>query len=214
MTTTAAATAVPEHAGDLPVIGHYIGGRRVTTSGPATIPVHDPATGEPSAAVPVAGRTEVEEAIAVAAEAQRRWAEVPPHVRARTLFRFRDAIERNQDRLARIITAEHGKTVDDAAGEVQRGLEVVEFACGIPHLLKGENSPQVARGVDSFSLRQPLGVTAGITPFNFPVMVPLWMMPVSVACGNSFVLEPSEKDPPASLLLAELFSGSGGPRAR
>jgi malonate-semialdehyde dehydrogenase (acetylating)/methylmalonate-semialdehyde dehydrogenase len=139
------------------------------------------------------------------------WSNLPPLRRARVLFRFRDLLEKNTDRLAAVITSEHGKVIDDARGEVTRGLEVVEFATGIPHLLKGEFTEQVGTGIDSWSFRQPLGVVAGITPFNFPAMVPLWMLPIAIATGNCFILKPSERDPSASLVLAELLKEAGLP---
>ena len=135
----------------------------------------------------------------------------PPLLRARVLFKFKELLEKRRDDIAKLITAEHGKTFEDAKGELVRGLEVVEFACGIPHLLKGEFTDNVGRNIDSFSVRQPLGVVAGITPFNFPVMVPMWMFPVAIACGNTFVLKPSEKDPSPGLLLAEIAAEAGLP---
>jgi malonate-semialdehyde dehydrogenase (acetylating)/methylmalonate-semialdehyde dehydrogenase len=150
-------------------------------------------------------------AIEAAADAFAKWSETPPLRRARILFRFRALIEKNADKLATVISSEHGKLHDDALGEVTRGLEVVEFACGIPHLLKGEYSDSVGTSVDSWSMRQPVGVCAGITPFNFPVMVPMWMFPIALACGNTFVLKPSEKDPSASLLIADLLAEAGLP---
>src|SRR5919112_2815123 len=139
------------------------------------------------------------------------WAATPPLARARIMFKFRELLLRDEDTLARIITDEHGKVLSDAKGELTRGMEVVEFACGIPHLMRGEVTEQVGRGIDSFSVRQPVGVCAGITPFNFPVMVPMWMFPVALACGNTFVLKPSERDPSASLMLADLLAQAGLP---
>ncbi len=193
-------------------IGHFIGGSAVAgAAGGRTAPVYNPATGEQTGAVALASADEVRSVIANAAEAQAAWGATPPLRRARVMFRFKDLIEQNHDRLAECITREHGKTFSDAKGEVIRGLEVVEFACGIPHLIKGEYSPSVGTGVDSHSMYQPVGVCAGITPFNFPVMVPLWMAPVALACGNSFILKPSEKDPSAGLLLAELLREAGLP---
>ena len=137
------------------------------------------------------------------------WAATPPLRRARVMFKLKELLERDRKELAAIITAEHGKVLSDADGEVQRGLEVVEFACGIPHLLKGEFTETVGTGIDAWSIRQPLGVVAGITPFNFPLMVPLWMIPVALACGNCFILKPSEKDPSASFKLAEMLAEAG-----
>ncbi len=203
----------PAGLGDTPAaIGHYVNGEAVAGSNNGrTAPIYNPAFGVQTAEVALASADEVEAAIANAAEAQKAWGATPPLRRARVMFRFKELIERNHDRLAECITREHGKTFSDAKGEVIRGLEVVEFACGIPHLLKGEHSPNVGAGVDSHSMQQPVGVCAGITPFNFPVMVPLWMAPVALACGNSFILKPSEKDPSAGLMLAELLKEAGLP---
>ena len=171
----------------------------------------NPATGEVKRRVPLDGTVELEQAVAAATAAFPEWSNMPPLRRARVLFRFRDLLEKNTDRLAAVITSEHGKVLDDARGEVTRGLEVVEFATGIPHLLKGEFTEQVGTGIDSWSFRQPLGVVAGITPFNFPAMVPLWMLPIAIATGNCFILKPSERDPSASLVLAELLKEAGLP---
>ena len=191
-------------------IGHYMSGRIVPGTG-ATAPVYNPATGEVSGQVAMADTATVNQALAEAAAAWPAWAATPPLRRARVMFKFKEALERETKKLAAIVTSEHGKVLSDAEGEIQRGLEVVEFACGIPHLLKGEYTEAVATGIDSWSVRQPLGVVAGITPFNFPVMVPLWMIPVALATGNCFVLKPSEKDPSASLLIAELLTEAGLP---
>ena len=193
------------------LIGHFIGGRpRPGESGRAS-PVYDPARGEVSGEVALADASEVAAAAAAAQAAFRPWAEVSPLKRARVLFRFKELVERDAEELAALVTAEHGKVLSDARGEIQRGLEVVEYACGIPELLKGEYTEQVASGIDAWTLRQPLGVCAGITPFNFPVMVPMWMFPMAIACGNTFVLKPSERDPSASLRLAELLLEAGLP---
>jgi malonate-semialdehyde dehydrogenase (acetylating)/methylmalonate-semialdehyde dehydrogenase len=173
--------------------------------------VFDPATGEQQAEVLLAESADVDRAVAAAAAAFPEWSQSSLSRRTGVLFAFRELVARRKDEIAAAITAEHGKVLSDAAGEVQRGLEVVEFACGIPQLLKGEFSDQVSTGVDSYSFRQPLGVVAGITPFNFPAMVPMWMFPVAIACGNTFVLKPSERDPSASLLLAELWAEAGLP---
>ncbi len=154
---------------------------------------------------------ECQEAIAIAERAFADWSQTPPLVRARVFFRFKELMEQHRDELAQLISREHGKVFSDAQGELTRGLEVVEFACGIPHLLKGEHSLNVGRGVDSYSMMQPVGVCAGITPFNFPAMVPLWMFPVAIACGNTFILKPSEKDPSLSLRMAELLKEAGLP---
>jgi malonate-semialdehyde dehydrogenase (acetylating)/methylmalonate-semialdehyde dehydrogenase len=173
--------------------------------------VYDPATGRTAAEVDLASVEEVDHAVAVARDAQRAWRDVPLARRVQVLFTLRELVVAREDDLAAIITAQHGKTLADAAGEVQRGLECIEFACGIPELLKGDASSQVAAGVDVRSLRQPLGVVACITPFNFPCMVPLWMLPNAVATGNAIVLKPSERDPGASVLIAELFQQAGLP---
>ncbi|WP_372012619.1 CoA-acylating methylmalonate-semialdehyde dehydrogenase [Pseudoxanthomonas sp. 10H] len=189
---------------------HHIGGRPHAGDGDHG-EVFDPATGQVTARVPLAGSDDVRVAVDAAQAAFPAWAATPPLQRARVMFRLRALLERDADALARTITAEHGKTLSDARGEVTRGMEVVEFASGIPHLLKGEYSAEVGRGVDSWSERAPLGVVAGVTPFNFPVMVPLWMAPVALACGNSFVLKPSEKVPSAALHLAALLGEAGLP---
>jgi malonate-semialdehyde dehydrogenase (acetylating)/methylmalonate-semialdehyde dehydrogenase len=173
--------------------------------------VFDPASGHRTAEVDLASTEEVDRAVAAAAEAQRGWRDVPLSRRAQVLFAVREAVADNEERLAAVITAQHGKTLADAAGEVQRGLECIEYACGIPELLKGDFSSEVASGVDVRSLRQPVGVVGCITPFNFPCMVPLWMLPNAIACGNAVVLKPSERDPGAAVLLAELFQQAGLP---
>ncbi|MFN2461055.1 MAG: CoA-acylating methylmalonate-semialdehyde dehydrogenase [Candidatus Velthaea sp.] len=193
-------------------IGHFIGGAPVGGRSGRSSPVYDPATGAVTGNVALADAGEVDAAVDAAAAALPAWSETTSLRRARVLFKFKELIERNLDQLAAAITSEHGKVLADAKGEVIRGLEVVEFACGIPHLLKGEYSENVGTGVDSYSLRQPVGVCAGITPFNFPAMVPMWMFPVALACGNTFVLKPSERDPSASLLLADLLLQAGLPK--
>ena len=172
--------------------------------------VFNPATGVAEKRVPLASAEEVDEAVAAAKAAWPAWAKTPPLRRARILDQFKFLLQENADKIAELISAEHGKTHDDALGEVTRGLEVVEFAVGAPHLLKGEVTENVGTNVDSHSLRQPLGVVAGITPFNFPCMVPMWMFPVALACGNTFVLKPSERDPSAPLFIAELLTRGGG----
>jgi malonate-semialdehyde dehydrogenase (acetylating)/methylmalonate-semialdehyde dehydrogenase len=192
-------------------VTHWIGGRREAGQSKRRGDVFNPATGERARTVALGGAAEIDAAVRAAAQAFPEWAATPPLLRARVMFKFRALLEREAETLARLITAEHGKVLSDARGEVTRGAEVVEFACGIPHLLKGEFSESVGRGIDSWSSRQPLGVCAGITPFNFPAMVPMWMFPVALACGNSFVLKPSERDPSASLLLAELLKEAGLP---
>ena len=190
---------------------HYIDGKRVKGDSDRFHNVFNPATGKVTAKVPLASLDEVKRAISVSKKAYPMWAGTPPAKRAQVMFNFRDLVIKNHDVIAELISKQHGKTFDDAKGEVVRGLEIVEFACGIPHLLKGEFSSQVAGEVDSYSLRQPVGVVAGITPFNFPAMVPMWMFPVALACGNSFLLKPSERDPAAPLFLAELLSEAGLP---
>jgi malonate-semialdehyde dehydrogenase (acetylating)/methylmalonate-semialdehyde dehydrogenase len=190
---------------------HYINGKRVPGAGGRTGDIFNPATGEKSAQVPLASKAEVETAIASSAAALDGWSAMAPLQRARVMFRFKELVERNIDEIAQMVTSEHGKTLADAKGSIIRGLEVVEFACGIPHLLKGDFTESVGRGIDSWSMRQPLGVCAGITPFNFPAMVPMWMFPMALACGNTFVLKPSEKDPSCPLRLAELMTEAGAP---
>ncbi len=192
-------------------ISHFVGGKIVEGRSGRFADVFNPATGEVQARVSLAGRAEVDAAIAVAAAAFPTWAQTPALQRARVMFRFKSLVEANLDKLAAIVTSEHGKVLNDAKGSCVRGLEVVEFACGIPHLLKGEFSENVGTNVDSWSIRQPIGVCAGITPFNFPAMVPMWMFPLALACGNSFVLKPSERDPSASMLLADLLMQAGLP---
>src|ERR687890_1131824 len=187
-------------------IQHFIGGRLVPGKSGKFAPVFNPVTGEQTGAVPLAG-----EAVAAAKKAWPAWAATTPLRRARILNRFLRLLEGRGDRIAEVITAEHGKVLSDAQGEIARGIEVVEFATGAPHLLKGEVTENVGTRVDSHSLRQPLGVVAGITPFNFPVMVPMWMFPVALACGNCFILKPSERDPSASMILAELLKEAGLP---
>ena len=192
-------------------IGHFIAGRPEPGRSGRYGDVFNPALGEVTARVALASAAEVDHAVQIAARAFPAWAAMPPLRRARVMFKLRDLLERDRARISAAITAEHGKVLSDADGEVQRGLEVVEFACGIPHLLKGEYTEQVGTGIDAWSVRQPLGVVAGITPFNFPLMVPLWMIPVALAAGNCFILKPSEKDPSASLILAELLAEAGLP---
>ena len=192
-------------------LGHYVGGRRVAGRSGRSAPVYNPALGVATRQVALASAAETRAAIAEAAAALPEWSDTPALRRARVLFRFRELVERRAEDVASLLTREHGKVLPDARGEVTRGLEIVEFACGIPQLLKGEYSDAVGRGIDSWSLRQPVGVCAGITPFNFPAMVPMWMFPVAIACGNTFVLKPSEKDPGCSMLLAELLTEAGAP---
>ena len=193
------------------VLGNFIGGQRVSSHSDRTATVYNPATGEASFSVALSSADETRAAIANAEEAFASWSKVTPLNRARIMFKFKELIERHADELAKLITSEHGKVFSDAKGELTRGLEVVEFACGIPHLLKGEHSLNVGRDVDSYSQMMPMGVCAGISPFNFPAMVPMWMFPVAIACGNTFVMKPSEKDPSTPLRLAELLKEAGLP---
>jgi malonate-semialdehyde dehydrogenase (acetylating)/methylmalonate-semialdehyde dehydrogenase len=192
-------------------VPHWIAGRPVPGASGRTANVYNPATGKVQALVPMANAEELDAAVAAAQAAFPAWSAQPPLRRARVMFRFRELFEQRLDDFARLITAEHGKVFSDARGEATRGLEVVEFATGIPQLLKGEFSEQVGPGIDSWSMRQPLGVVAGITPFNFPAMVPMWMFPIALACGNCFVLKPSERDPSCAVLIAELLKEAGLP---
>ena len=189
----------------------WIDGKAQPATSTRSAGVTNPATGKVVRQVPLANARDIDAAVASAQRAFPAWRDTPPLRRARILMRYRELLNAHRDELARLVTEEHGKTLADAAGSVQRGVEVIEFAMGIPHLLKGEHSGDVGTGVDTHSLRQPLGVCAGITPFNFPVMVPLWMFPVAIACGNTFILKPSEKVPSASMRMAELFTEAGLP---
>ena len=192
------------------LLGHFINGSE-QRAGARTAPVWNPATGDVQARVALADAFEVDEAVSAARAAFGAWSQTPSHRRAAILFAFRERMFANIDRLARVVTSEHGKTLDDAKAEIARGLDVVEFACGIPQLLKGEFSADIGRDMDSHSLRSPLGVCVGITPFNFPAMVPMWMFPIALACGNTFVLKPSERDPSLSLEMATLLREAGLP---
>ncbi|NIV75659.1 MAG: CoA-acylating methylmalonate-semialdehyde dehydrogenase [Gammaproteobacteria bacterium] len=193
------------------MLRHFVGGQWVEGESNRIGDIYDPATGQVAARIPYATAREVRRAVEAALAAFPGWSAAPLAQRARTMFRYRDLVARHTDELARLASSEHGKTLDDAKGSVTRGLEVIEFACGIPHLLKGEHNENISTGIDSHSVRQPLGVCAGITPFNFPAMVPLWMYPIAIACGNTFVLKPSERDPSTSLRLAELALEAGLP---
>jgi malonate-semialdehyde dehydrogenase (acetylating) / methylmalonate-semialdehyde dehydrogenase len=193
------------------VLGHFVAGRVAPGLSRRYGPVYNPATGEATRQVSLATADETRAAIRVARDALPAWAATAPLQRARVMFRFKALLDAHAGELASIITSEHGKVLADARGEVLRGTEVVEFACGIPHLLKGEFSDSVGTGIDNWSLRQPVGVCAGITPFNFPAMVPMWMFPLAIACGNTFVLKPSERDPSCALRLAELLAEAGLP---
>ena len=190
---------------------HFINGQRFAGSGDRSQAVFNPATGAQIGEVQLAGAAEVDHAVAAAKAAWLSWSEVPALKRARVLFKFKELLELHQDKLAAIITREHGKIFSDALGEVTRGLEIVEFACGAPQLLKSQFSDQIGGGIDHWNLRQPLGVAVGITPFNFPFMVAMWMAPIAIATGNTFIWKPSERDPSASLLVAELFKQAGLP---
>ncbi|HEU4372522.1 MAG TPA: CoA-acylating methylmalonate-semialdehyde dehydrogenase, partial [Telluria sp.] len=196
---------------NLDTITHFIDGHKVDTSSGRYADVFNPAIGAPCARVALGTADEVGAAVAAATAAFPAWANTPPLARARVLFRYLQLCQQHTDEFAAMLTREHGKTFSDAQGEVARGIEIVEFAVGIPHLLKGEFTDQIARGIDAWSMRMPLGVVAGITPFNFPVMVPMWMFPVALACGNTFILKPSERDPSASLLHAKLLKDAGLP---
>ncbi|MEJ0011931.1 MAG: CoA-acylating methylmalonate-semialdehyde dehydrogenase [Bauldia sp.] len=192
-------------------IANAIGGTLSHSSSQRSQPVYNPATGEQSAILKLSTAAELDAAVAAAKLALPAWADMPPMRRAKFMFRFKQLLDANTDKIAEAISAEHGKTHADAVGEVQRGIEVVDFCCGIPHLLKGEFSRHVGPAIDTHSDRQPLGVCAGITPFNFPAMVPMWMYPVAIACGNTFILKPSERDPGASMVVFDLFKQAGFP---
>jgi malonate-semialdehyde dehydrogenase (acetylating)/methylmalonate-semialdehyde dehydrogenase len=192
-------------------IGHFVGGKEVKGSSGRSGDVFNPNTGDVQAKVAFASRSEVEAAIANAESAQRAWAATNPQRRARVLFKFLDLVQGEFENLANLLSSEHGKTIADARGDIQRGVEVVEFACGIPNLMKGEYTDGAGPGIDLFSLRQPLGVVAGITPFNFPAMIPMWKFAPAIACGNAFILKPSERDPSVPMRLAELLVAAGLP---
>ncbi len=195
----------------MPQLDHWINDRRDAGDSPRRSDVFNPATGEVSRQVVLGTPADVDRAVAAARAAWPAWRDMAPQRRARVMFKFKDLVEARANDIAALITAEHGKTLPDALGEVQRGLEVIEFACGIPHLLKGQTTPGIGGGIDHWSQRHPLGVVAGITPFNFPFMVPMWMAPMALACGNAFILKPSERDPSPSLLVAELLREAGLP---
>ena len=193
------------------IIEHFVNGKKFSGDSKRISKVFNPATGEQTAEVKLASSHDLDSAVKAAKTAFVSWSKKTPLQRARVMFKFKELIEKNFEELTKIIVVEHGKVFDDAKGEITRGLEVVEFACGIPQLLKGEFTENVGTDVDSWSLRQPLGICAGITPFNFPAMVPMWMFPVAIACGNTFILKPSEKDPSCSIKLAELLLEAGLP---
>ena len=192
-------------------ISNFINGKKVKSDSQKVLPVYDPSTGEIHSQVILSNLNDFNKVVESSKKSQLEWANTTSLKRSRIIAKYKTLIEDNINELAQIVSAEHGKTLDDAKGSVTRGLEVVEFACGIPHLLKGEFSQNVGTNIDSWSVRQPLGICAGITPFNFPAMVPMWMYPIAIACGNSFILKPSEKDPSCSLRLAELFTEAGLP---
>ena len=193
------------------IIGNYVGGSRVTPADGTLQDVFNPSTGEVSGQVRLSNATDLDNTVKVANVAAPEWAATPAVNRAQVMFRFKRLLEENADKIARTISNEHGKTHEDALGEVSRGLEAVEFSCGIPHLLKGTFSEQVSKSIDLYTIPQALGVVAGITPFNFPAMVPIWMFPNAIACGNTFILKPSERDPSVTLILADLFKEAGLP---
>ena len=192
------------------VVGHYINGRVITDSD-RTQEIYNPATGKVVRHVAMAGKSTVGKAVTAATEAYPEWRQTPPLKRARVMFRFKELLEKHEDEIVALLTEEHGKVLDDARGEFLRGVEVVEYACGAPELLKGEHCKNVGPKIDSWSEFQPLGVVAGITPFNFPAMVPMWMYPIAIVCGNTFVLKPSEKDPSTSTIIADLMKEAGLP---
>src|SRR6187200_2304449 len=196
---------------ELRTIGHWIGGEAVYGESGRTGPVYNPATGDRTGEVTFASAEEMDRAVATATEAHSTWRHWSLSKRAELFFRIYQLVDEHREDLARLLTAEHGKVLSDAHGEVQRGIEVIEYVCGIPELLKGDYSEQVSTGIDVYAIRQPLGVVAGITPFNFPAMVPMWMWAPAIACGNAFILKPSEKDPSASILTAELLKEAGLP---
>ncbi|MBA3960220.1 MAG: aldehyde dehydrogenase family protein, partial [Chloroflexi bacterium] len=202
-------TAETEAGSQLGRVSHWIGGRVVEGTSGRSGPVYDPATGRQSKTVDFASTDEMAEAVRVADEAFPGWRATSLSKRTEIMFRIRNLVEQHRTELAAFLTAEHGKVTSDALGEVARGLENLEFACGVPHLMKGSYSEQVSGGVDVYQLRQPLGVVAGITPFNFPAMVPMWMFANAIATGNTFILKPSEKDPSASIFLAQLLAEAG-----
>ena len=193
------------------LIQHFVNGKTYKGSSSKKGKVYNPATGDQESEVILGNKEDLNKTVEIAKKAYESWSLKPPLQRARVMFKFKELIEKNEDELIKIIVSEHGKVYEDARGSLTRGLEVVEYACGIPQMLKGEFTENVGKNVDSWSLRQPLGVCAGVTPFNFPAMVPMWMFPMSIACGNTFILKPSEKDPSCSIRLAELFKEAGLP---
>ena len=193
------------------IINHWINGELKNSTSERFGEVFNPATGEVVSSVPIGNSKDLETAVESASKAFETWSQTSVTKRAQVFFKYKDLLEENRQELIELITLEHGKVMEDAAGSLQRGIEVVDFVCGIPHLLKGEYSDQVGRGIDCYSLRQPIGICAGVTPFNFPAMVPMWMFPIAIACGNTFILKPSEKDPSCAMKLAELLHEAGLP---
>ena len=193
------------------LIQHFVNGKIIPGKSDRKGKIFNPAIGEQESEVKLGSKLDLDEAVDIAKKAFETWSLKPPIQRARIMFKFKELIEKNSDELTKMIVSEHGKVYEDAKGSLTRGLEVVEFACGIPQVLKGEFTENVGTDIDSWSIRQPLGVCAGITPFNFPAMVPMWMFPMAIACGNTFVLKPSEKDPSCSIRLAELLKEAGLP---
>ena len=192
-------------------INHYIHGQYVDFTGGTIGQVYNPATGDVSGEITYAEKDDINKVVESAYDAQKIWGNMSAPKRAAILFKFRELLIKDKDNLANILGAEHGKTIPDALGEIQRGIDVVEFACGIPHLIKGSFNPNIGGNIDLYSLREPVGIVGGITPFNFPVMIPLWMGAMAIACGNAFINKPSERDPSAALRLAELFTEAGLP---
>jgi malonate-semialdehyde dehydrogenase (acetylating) / methylmalonate-semialdehyde dehydrogenase len=193
------------------VVGHFIDGQRVVPANARSQPIYNPALGKVARQLVLADAALVDQAVTAAQAAFPAWTDTPPIRRARVMFKFLELVNKHRDTIAAMITAEHGKVFTDAQGEVTRGIDIIEFACGIPQLLKGDYTDQVSTGIDNWTMRQPLGVVAGITPFNFPCMVPCWMFPVAIACGNAFILKPSERDPSPSVFMAELLREAGLP---
>ena len=193
------------------LITHFVNGKNIPGKSERTGKIFNPATGEQESQVKLGSKLDIDDAVKIAKKAFEKWSLKPPIQRARVMFKFKELIEKNYDKITKLIVSEHGKVYEDAKGSLTRGLEIVEFACGIPQALKGEFTENVGTDIDSWSIRQPLGVCAGITPFNFPAMVPMWMFPMAIACGNTFILKPSEKDPSCSIKLAELLKEAGLP---
>ena len=193
------------------LITHFVNGKNIPGKSERTGKIFNPATGEQESQVKLGSKSDLDDAVKIAKKAFEKWSLKPPIQRARVMFKFKELIEKNSDEITKLIVSEHGKVYEDAKGSLTRGLEIVEFACGIPQTLKGEFTENVGTDIDSWSIRQPLGVCSGITPFNFPAMVPMWMFPMAIACGNTFILKPSEKDPSCSIKLAELLKEAGLP---